>query len=1743
MPDTPETPLQPLSTASAMEVDLNALKQSRTALRRSLTAMKTKIEKETTIDATILECRLQILESYFKQLSHIQTQIERVIENDNIRVDIEETYVLTKSLIVNKLKSVRHEPNFDATMLNQSRCELSLSRRLPNLKLPTFSGKYSEYKRFISTFNNFVHNEPIPIIDKFNYLLNCLSDQALAAVEAFQVTEQNYNKALERLAERFDNKVLILKEHISNIFEIPSLLKPDALALRKLIDSVAALRGSLLSLGTADEILNAILIHLVVSKLDTDSRNQFNEKQDLKDFPTWDECYTVLSRRCQLLQDNATSVEPSKTLKFSHKQHNQSRKSTFVATNSESNCSYCNRSDHYIGNCPSFHLRSPSNRFEAVKQRSLCINCLRSGHFSTKCTSKSRCKRCRSLHHTLLHFESPSQLPTGTEPTTTQSSSHTKSMPVALLSRTAKRAFIPTAIVLIKDQAGVYHPIRTLLDSCSELNFITEEAAKRLKLKWQYNEQEVSGIADVRTTISRFVNATVRSRINEFEWTSSFAVATTISSNQPGELVDIQKWNIPYNIDLADPKFYKPQHVDLLIGAEVFFDLLRSDRISLGHGLPTLVNSVFGWIVGGSFLQGNAQNPFTCNIAMKSHDLNCILKRFWEIEEFPPQQSKGSSEDDIAESHFIENTKRCDDGRIMVRLPFKITPDVLGQSFEIARKRFLSLERRLQRDPSLKESYRDFMQEYTELGHMSEIKSTSISEPHFYIPHHCVLKPESTTTKLRVVFDASAKSSSGLSLNDTLHVGPTIQQDLIITLLTFRLNKYALTADVSKMFRQFLVDERDRKFQLILWRDEPHQNIRTFSLNTVTYGLASAPFQAVRCLFYIADHCKEKFPVASSLLKEDFYVDDMLAGADTLEELQVKKTQISEALKLFGLSLSKWNSNHFIFRAKDNPQLHLNIDQSPYTKTLGTIWNVVDDTFNFNLPAVNITSPTKRSVLSAIARIFDVLGLLSPIIIRLKILLQEMWICQVGWDDNLPPNLLSMWSQVQDDMLNINKISIPRYVYTNSLNKVQIHGFADASQRAYGCCIYIRAVVDDQVKVSLLIAKSKIAPVKAQSLPRLELCAALLLTTTWNKIRHKVNKFVNFICFWSDSQIVLHWLKMHSSALNCFVANRISEIQTLSNDIPWKHVPSKQNPADIVSRGTSAEELPNTIWFSGPEFLYRDKSHWPQTIEADIAIDETLINTERLKTVTFKCSSSGSKEWIINKLVNKFSSFMKILRIMSYIYRVFNKTPPIRSLKSAEISLNSTEIENTFWIIVHFVQNQCFKEDIFKIAEKKEVSPSLRNLTPFLHNMDLNNQTYPILRVGGRLLRAPIAFDARFPALLPKQHRFTQLYVEHLHRQHLHAGPKALIGILRQKVWIVNARELIRKVVRQCVHCFHYQPKLQQQIMGNLPSDRLKAQRPFLVTGLDFCGPFLTSYRIRSKQPYKTYLAVFICFTSRAVHFELVSDLSTNAFLLSLKRFIGRRGMPHKIYCDNATNFVGARTALLELQQRFFNNASIEEIATYSHAMGFEFCFIPPRAPHFGGFWEAAVKSAKSLLIKNIGQAYLSWEELQTVVLEAEAILNSRPICPLTDNPNDGEALTPGHLLIGTSLLCPPERHIEDNQIKYLTRYQRIAYFKQQFWELWKRDYLHQLQQKTKWVKPTANTIKDQLAFIHEDNTPPQLWLLGRIIATYPAADGHVRVVELKTKRGILKRPIHKIALLPLSLSPQGGQDVGGADY
>ncbi|XP_075167713.1 uncharacterized protein LOC142239838 [Haematobia irritans] len=427
---------------------------------------------------------------------------------------------------------------------------------------------------------------------------------------------------------------------------------------------------------------------------------------------------------------------------------------------------------------------------------------------------------------------------------------------------------------------------------------------------------------------------------------------------------------------------------------------------------------------------------------------------------------------------------------------------VLVDSRDIALRRFLSIERKLNKNSELKEHYSKFMKEYEELGHISPIEEKSISSPNYYIPHHCVLRPRSVSTKLRVVFDASCKSSSQLSLNDIMMVGPTIQNHLLITLLRFRC----------------------------------HSSIKTYTLNTVTYGTASAPYLAIRSLHYAAEQFPNSHECGKAVVTKDFYVDDMITGADDLHTLQLIKKEVTEILTHSNFSLSKWHSNCLNLSLTDAGIKEVRIDDDS-TSTLGISWYTSDDTFRFEFrPSKLYSHNTKRSILSLTSTLFDPMGLLSPLIIKSKILLQKLWILKCDWDESVPQEIDTAWTNILADYHKLPQLKISRFIRLTNLIDLQVHGFGDASTKAYGCCLYFRCVDSfGNIVTNLIASKSRVAPLKTRPLPRLELCASYLLAIFWNQLKDHFDYSISKIHFWSDSQITLHWIRTHSSTLSTFV--------------------------------------------------------------------------------------------------------------------------------------------------------------------------------------------------------------------------------------------------------------------------------------------------------------------------------------------------------------------------------------------------------------------------------------------------------------------------------------------------------------------------------------------------------------------------------------------------------------------------------
>ncbi|XP_055610425.1 uncharacterized protein LOC129757284 isoform X1 [Uranotaenia lowii] len=1071
-----------------------------------------------------------------------------------------------------------------------------------------------------------------------------------------------------------------------------------------------------------------------------------------------------------------------------------------------------------------------------------------------------------------------------------------------------------------------------------------------------------------------------------------------------------------------------------------------------------------------------------------------------------------TEEESVFEQLFLETTLRNKEGRFVVRLPLKETYALLGQSKNLALDRFLKLERRFERDPLLHEQYREFMLNYLDLGHMEKINEEQIAEnqAHFYFPHHPVLRPDSATTKLRTVFNGSAQTSSGLSLNDVLLTGPTIQQDIFSILLRFRCYRYGITGDIQKMFRQILVHEEDRRFQLILWRFSLEEPISTYQLNTVTYGTCSAPFTAARCLKQLAIEFQSEFPEACKIIEKDFYMDDVLFGHEDEQKLILLKEQLTRILKSAGFELHNWKCN--------DPKTVIE-EQNTSTKILGLQWNTFKDLLSITNEIDIEAGTTKRNILAEVQKIFDPLGVISPVVVQGKILMQNIWSHKLQWDEKLPNDIISEWTWFCKQICDLKYIQFPRYT-SSSGQFTELHGFSDAAKRAYGAAIYVRTVAfDGKVTVHLMCAKSRVTPQSANNnnndltIPRLELRAAVSLVELMDKVRSALTIPIQGIHYWTDSMVTLDWIANPNRSRPQFVSNRVKIINEKTKLEAWHHVRSKDNPADLISRGSSAKKLINNqLWWNGPIYLREDNKKW--NFESTLSLKTTV----QIQRSTNDTDSPFA-------FIEKVSNLGKLQRIAAYCLRFVqncrSKSKPGDRLTG---KITIWEIRRAHKTIIKTTQQRFYAEEISCIKKKKPLSGKsvLLTLNPFI---DVDG----LMRVDGRIQAAGISFDQQHPIILPPKSNFTQVVVRNYHLSYLHIGPQSLLYTVRLKYWVPKGKSLTRKIIHQCMTCFRNKPKPLNQIMGEIPEVRLNPGKPFKECGVDFGGPFIIKENfVRTQKTLKVYVALFICLKTRAVHLELVSSLTSASFIAALRRFSEVRGRSAIIYCDNATNFTGSKNEIKSLKTNF--KCQVEpDIQDFCTNEGVDWKFIPPRSPAFGGIWEAGIKSVKYHLRRVLGSSTPTYEEMLTLMKQIEGCLNSRPISPISSASSDPIPLTPGHFLIGEPITAMPEEDLITDPPKLLNRFEQVQRSVQLFWKRWQMEYLNNLQQRTKGLSTAKpDLLVGQLCLVKEENLPPCVWITGRVTKVHPGPDGHVRVASLKTPRGEIKRSIAKLCPLPV---------------
>ena len=1665
----------------------------------------------------------------------------------------------------------------------------------PKVNIPKFKGGMAAWHCFWGRFRPAVHdNAKIKNPVKMAILLDLVDDPSTTSYLQAQNDgkEDRYQASIKYLQSRFDKPRQLHQIYCQQLQDLPPI-KGTSEELTKTVDAIFAAVEGIKRGGQMD--INYVATSMVVSVLPEQLRLQWETKTEadplvphidtLIEFMRTKATNACLAQKpatpsSSLIQREkkkpltktqgkvyATQGEPAaagaaeeyKPHRYNNKQHRGSNSGAQV------HCSLCSNT-HHIFQCRQFLDMSVQQRREHTQSASLCFNCLRPGHAARECSSSFRCRVCKKTHNTLLHTEAAAApVPVNHVVLTTQEETEHTAHPHQ------KERLLMTSQVLLTNSVGEKVAARAMLDSGAAISVLSSRMMAQLQLQKTEDWMTVSGIESQKHSPPRpTTNLTISSLFNP-DWTTSVraVILPKVTVDLPRhDLSAVKRMPHLQDLSLADPWFHQPRRVDLILDSDVFDQILLPSKIEGPPATPSAWETKLGWGIMGRYLLSHLQSPAEAAVNVSTAEtaeadtLNNTLEGFWKREELVQGAPALSTQEMEVQKHF-DNTHYFSHsaGRYVVSLPKRTTPQKLGDSHNTARTRFLRNEQSLLKKGNWTQ-FQTVVQEYLTLGHAQKVTPAELCTPvdqTYTLPMHAVYKTSSSTTKLRVVFDGSCPTSTGISLNDVLSTGPTLHPNLDQILIRFRKHRVAISADIGKMYREVLLSQPDRQLHRFLWRAQPDQPLETYCMNRVTFGVRSSPYLAVRALQQTAEDFSSSDTISYFHTFNSIYVDDLLAGADDKDSAVSLYKDLRALLLKGGFDLKKWRSSSeevleaipaVLQEALPRQEL-VDHHASAYPKTLGIAWDSRRDVMAAQVQLPEEYVSTKRGIISDTAKSFDVLGWLAPFIIRMKILFQDLWKLKdkVGWDDPLERHLAERHQEWREQLPLLKCLTLPRCYFSPGTitNTIQLHGFSDASESACAAAVYLRATYEDgSTSCQLVVAKTRVTPIKTVSIPRLELCAAEMVAELLYVTQQTLQIPDVQLWAWSDSTIAIAWLRGSPSCYKTYVANRVASAARHISQEAWLHVPTAENPADCASRGISAQDLKDHhLWWNGPPWLLMNPIAIPPQP------DETAYNRhqglEAKPVVVHSVHTATDTGWS-----SKFKSYTKLVHVTAYLLRFS------RNLKAAvkgeppdrQTVLSPAEVTAAETVLFRQSQARTFPVEIQRLTAASSAimkgDSKLKLVHPFLDQKGL-------LLVGGRLNRSSLSDLQKHPVILSAKDHVTKLLFQYNHEYLSHCGPTLLMAHVGQQVYVPGAKRLSRSVCQNCLLCRRVAPRSLQQRMGQLPPPRVEKSLPFIHTGVDYAGPFLLKTgHPRRPIPVKAYLAVFVCLASKAVHLEVVSSKSTEAFIATFKRFITRRNSPRHLYSDNGSNFVGARNEMKELFQ--FLSLSTTQVALKEALLSnkIECHFIPDRAPHFGGIWEAAVKAAKHCLKRTVGKTMLTFEELSTVCCQAEACINSRPyISQDSHNPAGEMPLTPSHFLTGRPMGVYPELP-EDPDLTLTNRWSLCKAMVQRFWELWQKQYLQSLQRRQKWHKTTPNVSVGDLVMVLDETKLQTTWKMGRIISVSPGVDGLVRAAEVtvntaelpgypRTKpldpkditiaTSTLKRPITKLAPL-LSASP-----------
>ncbi|XP_057299451.1 uncharacterized protein LOC130630070 [Hydractinia symbiolongicarpus] len=1025
--------------------------------------------------------------------------------------------------------------------------------------------------------------------------------------------------------------------------------------MRKLYDLIESQVRSLKALGFKAENYGPMLIPVVLSKLPNDIKLMISRKFD-EDI--WDaEAVLKILRKEIMAREKLSNIKLDEDEQREFPSSGSSLNAQAARTGTRKLfCSFCS-GEHKSHECRT--ITKLETRKEIVLKNGRCFLCLRKGHMSRECKASFRCFHCKGKHHVALCEKKhnpnppPSRSPKKNETENKDAESEDSSSNVTPaninIASDRNNVLLQTAMATVTSCDGNFSAkLRILFDSGSQLSYITPQARKKLNLKTVSKKElsiKVFG-GEHSTKKLDLVKFEIKSTIsNESINVSTFV--NDICKPVSGQTINFAVENYEHlqGLRLADQNFSDDLHVDILIGADYYWNFFTKTVLRSSSGGPVAMGSKLGFILSGP-VSTVSTTPVTANMAC-THSLLIMKETQSDYEILNENVNKFfnleclgiSSEEPSIYDKFTDEIK-FKDHHYEVRLLVKGDKMFIEDNYSLAKDRLRSQFNKLKNNTELLKTYDDIFKEQLDSGIIEKTtESPGAGETH-YLPHRAVIKPNRNTTKVRIVFDASAKHKDSRSLNECLYTGPSLNTSLFGVLLRFRAYNIAITGDIEKAFHQISVSPEDRNLLRFIWYDDvnnfddqkfENNALADYRFCRVVFGATCSPFLLSATLIFHLHGYVECDPQFVQKLLESLHVDDLTAGGVNDSDALCFYTKCQERLSEGGFNLRKFNSySKMLENIVNSTQDETEIKFQPTIKVLGLEWNKLSDEINFNFSDMlkNIKLPTtKRNIMHFLASIYDPLGIINPIVVTIKVLFQDLCVAKFDWDQPLEGEFLQRWNEIctsfDTETLNIDRL----YAYqdeNDQFENIELHGFSDGSKIAYGCCVYIRFTYKSgKVKTALLSSKSRIKPLTNTTIPRIELLGTLVLARLMDVLKKELlNVYkIDNIFYWTDSTIAYSWIKNDNKDYKTFVQNRLEEIRKLTASGKWCLVPSKDNPADIVSRGCSPSEL-NSLWFSGPTFLTLPETHWPHLKPGDKFISDDMTKEEVRKEE--KVQTSGA---------------------------------------------------------------------------------------------------------------------------------------------------------------------------------------------------------------------------------------------------------------------------------------------------------------------------------------------------------------------------------------------------------------------------------------------------------------------------------------------------------------------------------------